>query len=59
MDEELLDLLAAIRDALQGMDDPRAAAVRSAAEQALDGDAEGATAELRYLLAEREGRRGE
>jgi hypothetical protein len=30
MDEELLDLLAAIRDALQGMDDPRAAAVRAA-----------------------------
>lgn len=56
MDEELLDLLATIRDVLQGVDDPRAAAVRSAAEQAVDaGDPEGALAELRYFIAEREG----
>lgn len=55
MDDEIRDLLAAIRDALQGIDDPRVAAVRSAAEQAVDaGDPEGALAELRYFVGERE-----
>jgi hypothetical protein len=56
MNEELFDLLAAIRDVLQGVDDPRAAAARAAAEQAVDAsDPEGALAELRYFIAEREG----
>jgi hypothetical protein len=56
MDEELLDLLAAIRDVLRGVDDPRAAAARAAAEQAVDAsDPEGALADLRYFIDEREG----
>jgi hypothetical protein len=60
VDDEIRDLLAAIRDVLQGVDDPRAAAVRSAAEQAVEAsDPEGALAELRYILAEREGIRDE
>jgi hypothetical protein len=54
-DEEVIAVLEAIHDALSGIEDPKVEAARHAAQQAAEGDPEGATRELRATLAERAG----
>jgi hypothetical protein len=51
--EEYVALLEAIRDALVGIDDEPMSTVRAMAEQAIEGDPEGAALDMRTYVNQR------
>jgi hypothetical protein len=57
--EEYVALLEAIRDALVGIDDEPMSMVRAMAEQALEGDPEGAALDMRTYVNQRRALQGE
>ncbi|HKO85022.1 MAG TPA: hypothetical protein VJ140_10795 [Actinomycetota bacterium] len=57
--EEYVALLEAIRDALVGIDDEPMSTVRAMAEQAIEGDPEGAALDMRTYANQRRALQGE